>query len=127
MKDTDCWKTPTWLMEHFKSHYDPCPPNPDFDGLSTDWESPAYVNPPYSNPLRWVEKAIEQQKKGIDVVMLLRVDTSTVWYRLLMEADAHIAFFNERLKFNDVKGSSNFSSMLVFLSCISKLGEAKKK
>jgi len=115
IKEKDKWKTPSWLMKHFKNHFDPCPSNPNFDGLKVNWKNPSYVNPPYSNPLRWVKKAIEQQKKGIDIVMLLRVDPSTKWYKLLIENGYHISFFNERLKFNDVKGSSNFASMLVFL------------
>ncbi len=111
----DKWQTPDWLISHFDKHFDPCPPNPPFDGLEIDWFNPAYVNPPYSNPLAWVKKAIEQSKKGINVVMLLRVDTSTKWYKLIMEQNPHIAFFNERIKFKDSKGSPNFCSMLVFL------------
>ena len=116
MKDSDKWETPKWLMEHFKEHYDPCPSEPNFDGLKVSWGTPSFVNPPYSNPLPWVKKAIEETKKGVAVIMLLRVDPSTQWYRLLVEAGAHFCYFNERLKFNDVKGSSNFASMLVFLT-----------
>lgn len=116
-KDTDNWATPEWLMKHFEKHFDPCPLHhaPYFDGLIGNWESPAYVNPPYSNPLPWVEKAIEQQQKGVDVVMLLRVDVSTKFYRKIMEIGGHVVFFNERLKFSESKQSPNFSSMLVFL------------
>lgn len=114
----DLWRTPLWLKEYFKDYYDPCPSNPDFDGLSIDWKSPAFVNPPYSrgNVMLWVKKAIEQQQKGVYVVMLLRVDVSTNWYRFLVESDCHIAYFNERLEFQDSNGSPNFCSMLVFLS-----------
>lgn len=115
MKESDNWQTPDWLMEHFKHHFDPCPVDAQFDGLSTDWHSPAYVNPPYSSPLPWVKKAIEQSKRGVAVVMLLRVDTSTRWYKLLMEHGCHVAFFNERIKFQGSKGSPNFCSMLVYL------------
>ena len=117
MKESDKWETPNWLMVHFQNHYDPCPANrnPSFDGLKVKWKSPVYVNPPYSNPLPWVEKAIRERECGVDVVLLLRVDTSTKWYRLLMEQNPHIAFFNERVKFKGSKGSPNFCSMLVFL------------
>jgi hypothetical protein len=111
----DNWNTPNWLKEHFKNHFDPCPSNPSFDGLSIKWVSPAFVNPPFSKTLSWVKKAIEESNKGIGVVMLLRVDTSTQWYKLLMESDAHIAYFNERLRFNDSNFSPCFSSMLVYL------------
>jgi hypothetical protein len=111
----DEWKTPGWLMRHFKGHYDPCPEKPTENGLEVGWETPAFVNPPYSNPLAWVRKAILESNKGVDVVMLLRVDPSTRWYKELVEANAHFCYFNERLKFNDADGSSNFASMLVCL------------
>ncbi len=102
-------------MEHFKNHFDPCPANPEFDGLLINWRTPAFVNPPYSSPNLWVDKAIQEQNKGVDVVMLVRCDPSTKWYKKLIEAGSHIAYFNERLKFSESKGSPNFASMLVFL------------
>ena len=115
MNKKDSWQTPDWLMEHFKNHFDPCPPNPTFNGLKIGWKNPAYVNPPYSNPLPWIKKAIEESKKGVNVIMLLRVDPSTNWYRLLIEEDVYIAFFNRRIKFKGSSGSPNFASMLVFI------------
>lgn len=62
---------------------------PDIDALSVDWgdfispfvRSPwAWLNPPYSDIWPWVEKAIEQQGRGIGTVMLVPQDTSTEWY-----------------------------------------------
>lgn len=118
-KRSDEWETPKWLMKTFMEKcYDPCPKHRAsyWDGLmQQDWNSPAYVNPPYSDPASWVEKAIEQQERGCDIIMLLRCDPSTKWYKKLVEADAHFAYFNERLKFSESKGSPNFASMLVFL------------
>ncbi|BCO13711.1 hypothetical protein RIMD111065_20670 [Aeromonas hydrophila] len=40
----------------------------------------AWLNPPYSDIGPWVEKAIEQQGRGIGTVMLVPQDTSTEWY-----------------------------------------------
>lgn len=42
----------------------------------------AYVwcNPPYSDPMPWVKKAIETQRDGLGVVMLLNQDTSVGWF-----------------------------------------------
>lgn len=119
-KDSDLCNTPKWLMCHFKNHFDPCPENPSFDGLNIDWISPAFVNPPYSEPLKWIKKAIEQQHKCCDVVLLLKVDPSTQWYKLLIEANAHFCYFNERLRFvhqknGEFNSSNNFASMLVYL------------
>jgi hypothetical protein len=114
MKDN--YATPEWLMSVFGDWFDPCPlnPNPDFDGLKIKWKDKTYVNPPYSNPLKWVEKAIKESKRGKTIVMLLRVDTSTKWFAKLVEAKAEILWFNGRLKFIDNK-PANFPSMLVIL------------
>jgi hypothetical protein len=118
MKDN--WKTPTWLKTFFNEYYDPCLLETNtihpIDTLGSSWGSPAFVNPPYSNPLPWVKKAIEEAKQGVDVVMLLNVDPSTQWYLMLIEANAHFCYFNERLKFDDIKSASDRPSMLVFLS-----------
>lgn len=116
----DNWQTPKWLKDFFVDYYDPCLLETDtihpVDTLDSSWGTPAFVNPPYSNPLAWVKKAIEESKQGVDVVMLLKVDPSTEWYKLLVESDAHFCYFNERLKFDDGGGSANFPSMLVFLN-----------
>ena len=112
----DNYETPSWLMKVFEDWFDPCPMNPELyvNGLEVEWEDKTYVNPPYSNPLKWVEKAIEESKKGKTVVMLLRVDTSTKWFAKLVEAGAEILWFNKRLRFIDNK-PANFPSMLVIL------------
>ncbi len=113
----DNYATPDWLMSIFDSWFDPCPlkENPSFNGLEVSWGHRTYVNPPYSNPLKWVEKAIEESKKGKIIVMLLRVDTSTKWFAKLVEAKAKILWFNGRLKFVNNK-PANFPSMLVILN-----------
>ena len=112
----DNYSSPDWILKMFEGWYDPCPLNehPIMDGLSYSWLNKTYVNPPYSNPLPWVEKAIEENKKGKMIVMLLRVDTSTKWFSKLIEAGAEILWFNKRLKFSG-SGSPNFASMLVIL------------
>lgn len=112
MKDN--YKTPDWLMEVFEHYDDPCPLNADFNGLKEEWASKNYVNPPYSNPLPWVEKAIRENRKGKTVVMLLPVDTSTKWFAKLVEAKAHFLWFAQRIRF--IKGSPRFASMLVILT-----------
>lgn len=110
----DNYPTPKWLLDIFDKWYDPCPLNSDTDGLLTFWGDKAYVNPPYSNPLPWVEKAIEESKRGCKVVMLLPVDTSTKWFRLLLENNAHIFYHHGRLSFNGKP--PRFASMLVILN-----------
>jgi hypothetical protein len=112
----DQWATPEWLMIIYKDWYDPCPLDKDYeDGLKKEWKDKTYVNPPYSKPLPWVKKAIEENKKGKMIVMLMRMDTSTEWFKMLQENNAHFLWFNGRLRFNDTNKPANFPSMLVIL------------
>ncbi len=114
---SDNWETPKWLMRMYEDWYDPCPlnDNPLNDGLRMNWPDRTYVNPPYSNPMPWVEKAIETAKLGNRVVMLLNVDTSTKWFAKLNEAKAHFLWFSERLHFSE-GGANPRPSMLVVLN-----------
>ena len=112
----DKYQTPDWLLQYFGDWFDPCPIDWDgsTDGLSVEWPDKTYINPPYSNPYEWVKKGIAEAKKGKRIAMLLRVDTSTKWYALLIENGAHIFWCNQRLRFLEGK-PANFASMLVFL------------
>jgi len=88
---------------------------PLVNGLLIDWKDRTYVNPPYSKPEVWVDKAIEENKKGKLIVMLLRMDTSTKWFKKLQEHGALFLWINGRLRFNNLK-PANFPSMLVILN-----------
>ncbi len=114
----DNHKSPSWILDLFSGWFDPCPLNdsPEIDGLSIDWKDKTYVNPPYSKPKPWIEKAILENKKGKTIAMLLPVDTSTEWFRLLIEAKAHIMFPNERLRFSYMKTPSRWACMIIILS-----------
>lgn len=117
-KNDDC-ATPKWLKESlFKDWYDPCPLAIggcfEIDGLSQPWKDKTFVNPPYSEPLKWVKKAIEENRKGKTVALLLKYDCSTQWYSQLMSAGAHIIALNERLHFNEGEAAP-FCSMIAIL------------
>lgn len=104
-KNDDC-ATPKWLKDSlFKDWFDPCPLAIggcfEIDGLNRPWKDRTYVNPPYSEPRKWVKKAIEENKKGKTIALLLKLDCSTNWFRDLIEAGAHIVLINERLGFNE--------------------------
>lgn len=115
IKVSDSYATPKWLLDLFKDWFDPCPLNysPVADGLLIDWGYRTYVNPPYSEPLKWVEKAIQEMKKGKLIVMLLRADSSTKYFQLCQEY-GEVLFFGRRIKFNG--RTPYFASMLVIFN-----------
>lgn len=111
----DSYATPKWLMDVFSGWFDPCPLDGDYklDGLYIDWENKTYVNPPYSNPKPWVEKAIAEKKKGKLIVMLLRADSSTKYFQRCQE-EGEVIYFGRRIKFNGK--TPYFASMLVIFN-----------
>jgi len=119
----DDYETDRWLMQLFDDWFDPCPicPNDELieNGLQIHWGSRGkrvFVNPPYSNPLPWVKAAIEEKtlEPDMTIVMLLKHDSSTEWYRLLHEAGGHFLMVNGRLK-HRTGTSAAFPSVLVVL------------
>lgn len=114
----DNYATDSRIMEVFDNWFDPCPlnPNPEVDGLQIEWKDKTYCNPPYSKPHLWIDKAIEENKKGKTIVMLLRMDTSTKWFKRLQEANATFLWVNGRLRFGNTNKPANFPSMLVILN-----------
>lgn len=113
---SDSYKTDDIILSVFDGWFDPCPLNdePVFDGLAIDWKDNTFVNPPYSNPLAWVEKAILESQKGKTVVMLLRADTSTKYFMRLHEVGSMFFWVHKRLR-HDTGKPANFASMLVFV------------
>lgn len=113
----------------FPSDYwlDPCPIDWDANtctsGLEFNWQHTCmydnmhgtFVNPPYSDPLPWVKKAIQEYENGCNIVMLLKHDSSTEWYRLLHEAGAKFLLVNKRLKYCTKTGAA-FPSVLAVLA-----------
>jgi len=69
------------------------------------------VNPPYSEPLPWCERAVAEARRGKTVVMLLRVDTSTRWFHEWVLPFAELRFLRGRLRFDGVHPAP-FSSMI---------------
>ncbi len=96
------WLTPPPLLEQltleFGFTFDPCPyPRPaDFDGLTCEWGKSNYVNPPFGSIVHhgrkkgmtaWVRKAILEQSKGKQVVMVYPIDK---WVLMLLAAGAEV-------------------------------------
>ena len=115
-KKTDDWRTPSSLYRRMMDlgYHDPCPYRSDKDGLSAEWESRNFVNPPYSKLREWVAKSIEQNKLGKEVIMLIPARTDTKAFKMLYKHGCRFTFITGRLKYND-EGTAPFPSMIVRL------------
>jgi len=63
-----------------------------------------WMNPPYSSPKPWCEKAYNESKNGMIVVGLLPDDRSTNWYQEYVEKATTILIPTTRISFNDARG-----------------------
>lgn len=114
---SDDYASDTWLLKVFNGWFDPCPLygiSLRTSGLEIDWTPRTYVNPPYSQTLKWVEKAILENKKGCTVALMLKHDSSTKAWRLLHEAGAKFLMIGGRLQYQTGKPAP-FPSVLVIL------------
>jgi len=96
------WLTPPDVYDlldgEFGCDFDPAPyPKPEgFDGLSAEWGSSNYVNPPFGSVTHngrkkgvtaWVRKALEEHSKGKTVVLVYPLDK---WVLMLLQAGAEV-------------------------------------
>ncbi|MDP8173662.1 phage N-6-adenine-methyltransferase [Pasteurella skyensis] len=121
--DTDSWATPWWafrfaekyFLQGYKFLLDATASElnakckffftKEQNALKKDWfkilnsiwhKQTVWCNPPYSKPLPFVEKAIEEAEKGVVTVMLLNTDNSTKWFNLCVQHAAKIVFVTEQ-------------------------------
>ncbi len=115
-KQSDLWKTPSNIYKHFMEdgYFDPCPANPTFDGLSIQWKKKNFVNPPYSQIMKWLDKAFAERERENYSVFLLPARTDTKWFAKIVRENCKIVFIQGRLKFNDY-GTAPFPSMYVVI------------
>ncbi len=138
---SDEWSTPDGLFNtlnmEFSFTLDPCATElnhkcekfytKEQNGLERSWENErVFVNPPYSEISKWVEKATKEVGRwdceyGCIVVMLLPARTDTKWfhdyiwdeYRQKPKTNVQIRFIKGRLKFKGAVNSAPFPSMIV--------------
>jgi phage N-6-adenine-methyltransferase len=114
MSDSDSWETPQWLFDlldkEFNFVVDACAVEDNvkaqngnfFQDASKEWKSQylkipgqcpedsknaVFLNPPYSNPGPFLERAWEFSK-NMKVVCLVRDDPTTKWYKKILQ-DIH--------------------------------------
>jgi transcriptional regulator with XRE-family HTH domain len=91
------------------------------DGLTQDWSGRlAFVNPPFSELLKWLRRAHEQWRAGKiqTVVCLVPVRTDSTWFHEVLSADADIYLLRGRVRFLDARGRGQhtpFSLMVLTL------------
>lgn len=71
------------------------------NGLAQPWAGWVWVNPPYSEPKKWIEKAIAETQRdpSCHVVMLLPAAVDTGWFHDLVVPNADVQFIRGRILF----------------------------
>lgn len=115
---SDEWATPAGTFHALDAEFhfadDPCPiESVGVSGLLREWQSPCFVNPPYSQIGPWMEKAMLEFKAGKTVVLLVPSRTDTRWWHRFAMKASEIRFIAGRLKFGDAKNSAPFPSAIV--------------
>lgn len=91
------------------------------DGLKDDWSGKiAFVNPPYSELLKWLRRAHQQWSVGKveTVVCLVPVRTDSAWFHDTLINEADMNFLQGRVRFLDLRGKAQptpFSLMILTL------------
>ena len=119
---SDHWETPWGVVKELEAEFgvfdlDPCCTQatakaPAFytqedDGLSKSWFGRVFLNPPYSKPAPWLEKAWSTTRSGsaVLVVALLPVRTDTRWFHSFVKDRAEVRFIKGRVKFIGWQGT----------------------
>lgn len=114
---SDLWGTPPALRAAAAakagwrlSDFDPCPyPLPEgYDGLKVDWGEPGdavFVNPPFSQVCAFAEKAVEQCKRGVKVLLFIAARTeNAAWQRWAFPHANTVWHLGSRVKFVNLGG-----------------------
>ncbi len=119
-------ETPDYLkneiVEEFGEYFDPCPVNPQFDGLALSWpiDQPVYVNPPYTRGeiKKWVKKCSEEHDRGCKIILLIPAYTDTAYFHdyIYNKKGVELRFIRGRIKFKGYNKQSSFPSMLVIFT-----------
>ena len=93
--------------------FDPCPANPDFDGLIAEWGAFNYCNPPYNKVEPWLERAFHFQALGKSTMLLLPARTSPMWFHRWVMRAHRVWWSAGGIKFKGYTARSPFGVMLV--------------
>lgn len=114
--NSDHWATPKYIYDTYMKmgYFDPCPLYSNFNGLDISWGQYNFVNPPYSITSKFVDKAIQENKLGKEVLFLIPARTDTKYFHKLLDHNGKVFFIKGRLKFGNAK-TAPFPSIFVLL------------
>lgn len=96
------------------AYFDPCPVNPQWDGLKIHWYKRNYINPPYLDLPLWVIKAFEESDKGKESILLLPAKTDQWWFHdAIIYHNCEIVYIRGRVKFLGNKWAATQPHFLV--------------
>lgn len=98
-----------------KQWYDPCPPNPKVDGLTTPWRRLNYVNPPFKDAKAWIEKAVEEfRKHDRESLVLIPARTQASYFHDIVFPETHtLIFILNSVQFKGYTSTFPFPLMLL--------------
>lgn len=119
---SDHWATPWPLVRELEREFgafdlDPCcraetakakaSYTPEQNGLALPWFGRVFLNPPYSKPAPWLQRALDTTSTGEArlVVALLPVRTDTRWFHDLVKGRAELRFIRGRIKWLGWQGT----------------------
>jgi len=86
------------------------------DGLNQSWSGESvFINPPYSQISRWVDKAIDELPKTQRIVFLIPARTDTKYFEKLSSYAYRTLFVKRRLKFGGMSTPAPFPSAVIVL------------
>lgn len=114
-KNRDLWQTPKFVFDHYNKRFNfthdvaaselnhLCDEyfTVDDDALSRDWGTVNWLNPPYSETEKWIQKAIDQAVTGKVTVMLVPAATSVAWFANAMTRASEVEIITGRIGFVD--------------------------
>ena len=125
---TGDWATPQeffdMLDEIFHFTLDPCADEKNHkcekyftkeqNGLEQYWNGETvFCNPPYGRDIgQWIQKSIDEARKGATVVLLIPARTDTKWFHEYVLPYGEIEFLKGRVRFVGAKDVAPFPSMI---------------
>lgn len=100
------------------------------DGLTETWAGRlVYINPPFSELLKWLQRAHGQWRAGMveTVVCLVPVRTDSPWFHDTLSDDADIYLLRGRVRFLDRRGQGQHTPFSLMVLTLGATADQKKR